>query len=153
MKANLFMIARFNIEGIILQLNMERSLILTTDGSHSIRIPAMDVTYHSAHGAIQESLHVFIKAGLRCFNETYKQPASLSIFEMGFGTGLNALLALSEAAGKQQHIYYETIEPYPLERGISEQLNYCEQLQRPDLETAFTMLHQCEWNTVVPVTH
>ncbi len=131
---------------------MKREIILTTDGSHSIAIPEMGVTYHSSHGAIQESMHVFIEAGLRYTNEKFKDPCTLSIFEMGFGTGLNALLTLAEAEKNQQHIYYETIELFPLERPMFESLNYCEQLQRPDLDPLFKRMHECEWNTTLPVT-
>ena len=131
---------------------MKRDIILTTDGSHSIAIPEMGVTYHSSHGAIRESMHVFIESGLRYMNEKLTQPGALSIFEMGFGTGLNALLTLAEAEKNQQKIYYETIEPYPLEKSTIELLNYCIQLQRPDLEPLFTLMHDCEWNTSVSVT-
>jgi len=131
---------------------MKRDIILTTDGSHSIAIPEMGVTYHSSHGAIRESMHVFIEAGLRYMNERLTQPGALSIFEMGFGTGLNALLSLAEAEKNQQKIYYETIEPYPLEKSTIEILNYCSQLERPDLEPLFTLMHGCEWNSTVPVS-
>jgi tRNA U34 5-methylaminomethyl-2-thiouridine-forming methyltransferase MnmC len=134
------------------QTYMKKDIIITTDGSHSISIPEMGVTYHSSHGAIRESMHVFIEAGLHYINEKLNQPGALSIFEMGFGTGLNALLTLSEAEKNQQKIYYETIEPYPLEKSTIELLNYCGQLQRPDLEPLFTLMHDCEWNTIVPVT-
>ena len=78
---------------------MQRQLIITKDGSHTVSIPEMNVTYHSHHGAIQESQHVFIDAGLKHWlNATQKK--DIAIFEMGFGTGLNALLSLIEAAKK-----------------------------------------------------
>ncbi|GAC1431968.1 MAG: tRNA (5-methylaminomethyl-2-thiouridine)(34)-methyltransferase MnmD [Chitinophagaceae bacterium] len=131
---------------------MKKEIIVTTDGSHSIAIPEMGVTYHSSHGAIQESLHVFIKAGLQYITCRVTQPVILSVFEMGFGTGLNALLTLAEAEKHQQKIYYETIEPYPLEAGIFTSLNYCEQLRRPDLQNLFRLLHDCAWNTTIMVT-
>lgn len=130
---------------------MEREIIITTDGSHSISIPEMGVTYHSSHGAIQESMHVFVESGMRYINQENK-PGTLSIFEMGFGTGLNALLALAEAEKNQQPVYYETLELYPLERSKYELLNYCEQLQRPDLIPLFSLLHSCEWNVIIKVT-
>ena len=71
---------------------MQRKLILTRDGSHTILLPELNVTYHSIHGAVQESKHVFIEAGLKSL-----LPAAgiaLNIFEVGFGTGLNALLTM-----------------------------------------------------------
>ena len=78
---------------------MKREIIQTADGSNTIYIPEMDENYHSTHGALQEALHVFIKNGL----ELKKNHSQLDIFEMGFGTGLNALLSFIEAEkGKQQ---------------------------------------------------
>ncbi|MBU7578084.1 MAG: SAM-dependent methyltransferase, partial [Flavihumibacter sp.] len=99
---------------------MERILEATADGSHTISIPEMQVTYHSKHGAVQESMHVFIEAGLR-----FKLKAtngSLAILEMGFGTGLNALLTLLEAEGRE--IWYESLEAYPVSLELAMQLNY-----------------------------
>lgn len=122
---------------------MQRELILTKDGSHTIAIPSIDVTYHSLHGAIQESLHVFIEAGLK--NCPSAEANSLRIFEMGFGTGLNALLTLIEAEKTQQHIHYTAIELFPLENELVQSLNYCEQLHRADLRPVFEQLHACEW--------
>jgi len=131
---------------------MNREIIVTTDGSNSIAIPAMGVTYHSTHGAIQESMHVFIESGL-CFIKTINSyPNTLSIFEMGFGTGLNALLTVADAAMTSQFIYYETIEIHPLETDIALSLNYCDQLNRPDLKTLFTQMHQCEWDIAIALT-
>ncbi|MEP6750739.1 MAG: tRNA (5-methylaminomethyl-2-thiouridine)(34)-methyltransferase MnmD [Bacteroidota bacterium] len=129
---------------------MKKEIIVTGDGSHSIAIPEMDVTYHSSHGAIQESMHVFIQSGLRYFPADKKQE-NISILEMGFGTGLNALLTIAEAGKNQQKIYYESIELYPLEPNVYTLLNYCEELQRPDLEPLFTLIHECAWNTTVEI--
>jgi tRNA U34 5-methylaminomethyl-2-thiouridine-forming methyltransferase MnmC len=122
---------------------MKRKLIFTSDGSHSISVPDLDVTYHSIHGAIQESKHVFIEAGLKSTGS----PAgtSLKIFEMGFGTGLNALLTIIEAQKIQINIYYETIEQFPLYKNEISVLNYCNQLNREDLQPLFEQLHNCEW--------
>ena len=128
---------------------MKKEIILTSDQSHSIAIPAMNVTYHSTHGAIQESMHVFIEAGL---NHIAACKDQISIFEMGFGTGLNALLSIAEAEKNQQRICYETIELDPLEANIYTLLNYCEQLNRPDLQPLLELLHRCEWNTTIEIT-
>src|SRR5688572_31818083 len=108
---------------------MQRDLILTKDGSHTIAIPAMNVTYHSLHGAIQESQHVFIEAGLKQFSN---QHDTLYIFEMGFGTGLNALLTYMEIQKSGQQVHYTAIELFPLEENQINTLNYCEQLNRKD---------------------
>jgi tRNA U34 5-methylaminomethyl-2-thiouridine-forming methyltransferase MnmC len=127
---------------------MKKEIILTSDHSHSIVIPAMNVTYHSTHGAIQESMHVFIEAGL---NHIARRD-QVCIFEMGFGTGLNTLLTIAEAEKKQQKIYYETVEADPLEANLYTLLNYCEQLNRPDLQPLLELLHRCDWNAAIEIT-
>jgi tRNA U34 5-methylaminomethyl-2-thiouridine-forming methyltransferase MnmC len=108
-------------------------IITTSDGSHSLLNEELDETYHSRHGAIQESLHVFIKNGLEFFPKD-----EVNVFEVGFGTGLNALLT----AQSRKKIDYTTIEPFPLPEEIFALLNYeprelLLQLHRnPDLQTA-----------------
>ena len=129
----------------------DRQLIITKDGSHTVSVPEMNVTYHSHHGAIQESTHVFIEAGLKYVLDTAKMPV-IHIFEMGLGTGLNALLTMVEAEKRQQLIHYTTIELFPLRQDEITSLNYCEQLNRTDLEPVFQLLHRCEWEKDVVIT-
>lgn len=123
---------------------MQRKLILTADGSHTLEIPGSKITYHSIHGAVQESKHIFIETG---FNSSARLhlPGGLSIFEVGFGTGLNALLTLIEAERMKRRIYYETVELFPLCIEEVKSLNYCRQLQRNDLQTTFEQFHICDW--------
>jgi len=131
---------------------MQRNLILTKDGSHTIVVmgmtaPAvtdMNVTYHSIHGAIRESMHVFINAGLNSITPL-EAVRCLNILEIGFGTGLNALLTFIEAEKTKQIIHYTTIDLYPLEEDEITTLNYCEQLDRQDLFPIFIQMHSCEW--------
>ena len=130
---------------------MERSIILTKDGSHTVSIPEMNVTYHSHHGAIRESLHVFIEAGLKYEWDTLKMPA-VRIFEMGFGTGLNALLTLIETEKQQLPVHYTAIELYPMDENEINSLNYCEQLKRTDLESVFQLFHRCEWGKDIRIS-
>ena len=131
---------------------MKKEIIITTDGSHSIAIPEMGVTYHSTHGAVQESMHVFIAAGFQYTIQKMEPAPPVAVLEMGFGTGLNALLTLIEAERNQQKVYFETIEAFPLDASTSSLLNYCALLQRPDLQMAFEQLHSCGWNTVVEIS-
>ena len=128
---------------------MERQIINTADGSSTVSIPGMNVTYHSTHGAIQESLHVFIQAGLK---QMLPGNSSLSILEMGFGTGLNALLTLMEAEAMQKPVHYTAIELYPLEPAQINALNYCERLNRGDLQDIFEQLHSSEWEKEIAVS-
>lgn len=130
---------------------MQRQIFITADGSPTISIPQMEVTYHSHHGAIQESQHVCIDAGLQyVLNNNNNDP--LHIFEMGFGTGLNALLSLIEAEKHQRSIHYSTTELFPLQEELYTPLNYCHLLQRPDLAPAFQKMHQCPWQKDVRIT-
>ncbi|HEX5151169.1 MAG TPA: tRNA (5-methylaminomethyl-2-thiouridine)(34)-methyltransferase MnmD [Parafilimonas sp.] len=128
----------------------DRIIQLTEDGSHTIAIPVMNVTYHSRHGAMQESIHVFIQSGLRYFisNNEPLSSKTIQIFEQGFGTGLNALLSLHEAIQTGQKISYHTIEPYPVTIEEAAQLNYGDIINK-DLKEYFYQLHACEWNKEV----
>lgn len=133
---------------------MKRLPVVTKDGSHTISIPEMNVTYHSIHGAIQESMHVFINAGLQpIWSLNNGQIDPISIFEMGFGTGLNALLTLIDAEESKQPIHYYSVELFPLNNEEVKQLNYCDKLQRPGLQPLFEQLHSCEWEKDVAITN
>jgi tRNA U34 5-methylaminomethyl-2-thiouridine-forming methyltransferase MnmC len=90
-------------------------IIVTDDGSHSLLNEALDETYHSRHGAVQESLYVFIERGLHYVAEK-QNPKIISILEVGFGTGLNALLTVSEAIKNEITVAYTSLETFPLGR-------------------------------------
>jgi len=129
---------------------VKREIIITADGSHSISVPEMNVTYHSIHGAIQESLHVYINAGFR--SDYLSHSEQCRILEVGFGTGLNALLTAMEAEKTATSIYYVALEPFPLNEDQASALNYCEILRRKDLQSDFMRMHQSAWNKSLVVT-
>jgi tRNA U34 5-methylaminomethyl-2-thiouridine-forming methyltransferase MnmC len=130
---------------------MERFVEETADGSHTISIPEIKVTYHSKHGAIQESLHVFINEGLKYYvQQTGKE--TISILEMGFGTGLNALLSLQYTTNTEADVYFESIEAYPLTLKEVKQLNYCNQLDGDELQDFFIEMHTAEWEKPIVIT-
>lgn len=122
---------------------MRWRLIVTNDGSHTIEGEG-GVTYHSTFGAIQESRHIFLEKGLRA---APKGP--LRIFEMGLGTGLNALLSLQEAMDTERAIEYEAVENDPLPLSLVRELNYCRLLGRPELQPFFERLHDADWGTPI----
>src|SRR5688572_29299324 len=101
----------------------EIKIIVTSDGSHSLLNEALNETYHSVHGAIQESEHVFIKNGLHYFLEKHN-PSMVSIFEVGFGTGLNALLTVKALETEKTLVRYVSVEAFPIEEGLWTRLNY-----------------------------
>jgi tRNA U34 5-methylaminomethyl-2-thiouridine-forming methyltransferase MnmC len=113
-----------------------RPIIVTQDGSHTVYNPIIGSHYHSTHGAIQESLHVFIEAGLKQI--PFKE---ISILEIGFGTGLNALLTFMEAQSSGKSINYCAVEAYPLEPAIVKELNYLKQLGQEFLRAFFEKMH------------
>src|SRR5438874_11777569 len=103
---------------------MQQTLIVTADGSHSVKISPPNLLYHSIHGAIQESQHVYIEAGLRSAIDTFGEN-NINVFEMGFGTGLNALLTYLDCQARPIDIYYESVELNPINIEIFSSLNYC----------------------------
>ncbi len=119
---------------------MKTELIITNDGSHTLYLPEIDEHYHSTHGAIQESQHIFIEAGLR-----YCSKKEITIFEVGFGTGLNAYLTCKEATSRNLKIHYITIEKYPIDKQVWQSLNYPFQKNEND-ESIFYRLHEAPFN-------
>jgi len=117
-------------------------MIITGDGSHSLLNTALDETYHSRHGAVQESIYVFINKGLEHWLNQ-KGSSSVSILEIGFGTGLNALLTAQYSRDHSIKIEYSTLEAFPVEENIWTQLNYTDSPESKDL---FRKLHEAEWN-------
>jgi tRNA U34 5-methylaminomethyl-2-thiouridine-forming methyltransferase MnmC len=125
---------------------MNRQIILTADGSHTMQHTAQGITYHSTHGALQESRHVFIEAGLQ-YALQHLPANPLNILEVGLGTGLNALLSLAEARINGWELIYLGLEPDPLDPGEAAALNYGALL--PGLQSEFEQLHQGSWEQPV----
>ncbi len=126
-------------------------IIITEDGSHSLYHEGLKETYHSFHGALQESVYVFIEKGLRFWRTKSGLPKQVDIFEVGFGTGLNALLAAQFAIDNEVKINFTTIEPFPLEIEIIEQLNYATSIGKEDLRIVFEQLHSCKWEESIEI--
>ena len=116
-------------------------VITTQDGSHTLFNETLNEFYHSDKGAIQESKHVFVKDGLNYFSQS-----PIRIFEVGFGTGLNALLTMLEAEKQNLSIYYETIELHPLVIETIKELNYTQQLGYEFCYGPYHTLHLVRWN-------
>jgi len=113
----------------------------TIDGSDTLYSMEMNESYHSLNGAVQESKHIFIEAGL---HQIKKQ--DIRIFEVGFGTGLNAFLTWEDALKNNLNIKYDAIELFPVSNTIIESLNY--QMFVPELSSdAFLELHKVPWDT------
>jgi tRNA U34 5-methylaminomethyl-2-thiouridine-forming methyltransferase MnmC len=124
-------------------MEYEKKLIITADGSHSIELIGQNEQYHSVHGAIQESQHVFIDYGLKQIAERKKD---ISILEIGMGTGLNLLLTYLFSQNKDIRINYLALEPYPVKDEIWKELNYAYQLEQLELQEVFQMIHSSIWS-------
>ncbi|UJP66490.1 tRNA (5-methylaminomethyl-2-thiouridine)(34)-methyltransferase MnmD [Mongoliitalea daihaiensis] len=122
-------------------------IITTEDGSHSLFVPEINETYHSFHGAYRESVHVFMLYGLEAWYMRNPNKFPIRIFEVGFGTGLNAWLSLVWAEQYKVPVLYHTIEPFPLQEEIFKQLNYTE-VDDSIYHYApfFQVLHETKWN-------
>ena len=132
--------------GFLYFCKMNSELKLTEDGSHTLFVPEINECYHSSHGAIQESRHIFIEAGLKqC------QKDEICVLEIGFGTGLNALLALIEAEQSGKKIYYIALEKYPVLAEKAILLNYPEKIDS-DKQDIFNLLHTSAWNEPIEIT-
>lgn len=124
-------------------------LITTDDGSHSLYVPTLNETYHSFHGAVQESRHVFLEMGLK--HRVDQGLKNVHIFEVGLGTGLNALLTAEFAFKYQTPIQFTSIEAFPVDNNLVEQLNYASHLQAPEAKWWFEIIHKSTWNKDVVV--
>jgi tRNA U34 5-methylaminomethyl-2-thiouridine-forming methyltransferase MnmC len=119
-------------------------IIVTSDGSHSLRNTRLDETYHSVHGAVQESVHVFIRNGLM-YLESHNNLREIRILEVGFGTGLNALLTLKHVRESNLQVHYTSWETNPLATGTIQQLNYPNIVDVAGAASLFQKLHEASW--------
>lgn len=120
--------------------SVKKEIKETKDGSHTLFVPELNEHYHSMHGAIQESSHVFIKEGFhKCTKDI------IYLFEAGFGTGLNAILTFIEAEKNKKKVFYQGIDHCPLDWNLVRKLNYPDLLPENIRET-FKEMHQSKWN-------
>lgn len=135
-------------------LQPRAEIITTRDGSHTLWLPALQETYHSTHGAVRESKHVFIAHGLNHWLQ--QQPGTqLNILEVGLGTGLNALLSWMASLPMKVAINYLALEPFPITWEQAQCLNYVAQIAQAEdckldkgiLQTTFEKIHQLPVNT------
>ncbi|MCI5058223.1 MAG: tRNA (5-methylaminomethyl-2-thiouridine)(34)-methyltransferase MnmD [Flavobacteriales bacterium] len=121
-------------------------IIHTNDGSHSLFNEELNETYHSIHGALAEAEHVFIKNGFHLIKDQPK-----TIFELGFGTGLNVLLTLLEARKLSIPLTIHSIEAYPVPPEIISEVNYPEILKNKEALEVFQRIHTLPWDTEVEI--
>ena len=125
---------------------MQHQIVPTADGSSTIFIPEMNEQYHSLNGALTESEYVYIDKGF-----SFQQKKKLTVFEVGFGTGLNCLLTAIEASKQQKITHYISVEKYPLNAKIISELNYG-QLISEEAKLLFEKIHACKWSEKTQIT-
>ncbi len=120
----------------------------TEDGSFTLYNEALNEIYHSRHGALQESLHVFIETGLV---HLLAQKEEVNILEVGFGTGFNALLTLDFLRDKPQKVAYCGLETLEIPVELWQALSYPTLLGKPELSYYFQAMHESTWGTCLPL--
>lgn len=126
---------------------MKKEVIVTSDGSTSFFLPDWNESYHSKYGAVQEAYHVFIKNGLSLF-----KGQSVSVLEIGFGTGLNALITFLESQQNYKKIEYTGVEAYPVEAYEVKKMNYPVVMNVVGLEEVFYKIHDCKWEIPIKIS-
>lgn len=126
---------------------MKRKIITTNDGSKTIFLPDWNENYHSKHGALQEALHVFIESGY-----VHSQQNPLRILEVGFGSGLNAILTYVASIKDERSVEYTGLEAFPISQ---EELNALAYDELPAIEKYAAVLgqmHDAEWETKTAIS-
>jgi tRNA U34 5-methylaminomethyl-2-thiouridine-forming methyltransferase MnmC len=118
--------------------------IRTDDGSITLLWEESNETYHSRRGALGESLHVYIQAGL--YAAVQKFGRQITLLEVGFGTGLNALLTHQAAREKNLQIVYVALETNPISTELISSLNYAEVSGFPNDVSRFLEMHRIPFN-------
>jgi tRNA U34 5-methylaminomethyl-2-thiouridine-forming methyltransferase MnmC len=111
-------------------LTHQNIIVQTADGSNTIYNPQVGENYHSKHGALQESRHVFVNSGLQYFLDRKQDTNTISILEVGFGTGLNFLLSADLSIEKGIKLDYTGIEAYPLDLDMISKTGYEQYLSK-----------------------
>lgn len=126
-------------------------IIKSNDGSHTLFHAELNETYHSTHGAITESEHVFIEKGLVHFSNKYPG-RKIKILEVGLGTGLNILLTIKKAIELDLEVEITSLEKYPLKLEITGELNYLELIKWKQGSHYFNAIHRQEWGKPQEIT-
>ncbi|MBP6978914.1 MAG: tRNA (5-methylaminomethyl-2-thiouridine)(34)-methyltransferase MnmD [Bacteroidales bacterium] len=127
---------------------MSIQVVKTDDGSATLFVPELNEHYHSIHGAVGESLHIFIRCGLEALP---LHEGTVRIFEMGFGTGLNALLTYYHTIGDTKQVDYIGIDTLPVPDDLFLQLNYIDFIDNLDVAKVFHEIHHAPWEKNVTV--
>ncbi|MDR2584619.1 MAG: tRNA (5-methylaminomethyl-2-thiouridine)(34)-methyltransferase MnmD [Prevotellaceae bacterium] len=129
---------------------MERTTIVSGDGSSTLFDKRTGECFHSLFGAVQESMHIFINEGWREVSSHGK--SEIALLEIGMGTGLNVLLTCLESEKDGKSVRYDAVEPYPITQEEVSQLNYPSFFPEPQVSLLFTKIHSCNWGVPQQIT-
>lgn len=121
-------------------------IVRTKDGSQTLYLKDLDEHYHSHHGALTESMHVFIDAGLNSVPKNH-----INLLEIGFGTGLNALLTLTSIQDTDISVHYTGMEKYPLNKELLRSLNHSSLIPEVSVDNHRKMIDS-GWGTETIIT-
>lgn len=129
----------------------EKKFFLTSDGSPTLYMEAFNEYYHSKHGAVQEAKHVYIEMGFAYWQSFHPKSKKCTVFEMGLGTGLNAVLTAEKAVDDAFAVHYHAIEAYPL---TAEELNETKfsAFYQGKMKELYSSLHDCPWEEDVQLS-
>lgn len=130
------------------------TLITTQDGSHSLQSERFDATYHSIFGAVDESIHVFLMAGLDYIRLKSPSKKQINILEIGFGTGLNVWLSALWAKRHDIKVNIHSLEKYPITSKEYQALNFADSIPTINNQerTLIQDIHTSDWNTEIRIT-
>lgn len=115
----------------------------TGDGWATLYLPEQNEHYHSTFGAFEEACWIYIERGFGAVQAVLPAAAPLRVLEMGFGTGLNAVLTVRAAARAKRQVFYTGVEAYPLPEDTVSALGYAARLG--DEAGAYASLHALKW--------
>jgi len=125
-------------------------IVVTADGSQSLYVSELDEHYHSHHGALQESVHVYIKSGLEyILGRGCKSP---KIFELGMGTFLNTFLTLAYAENNKVPVLYHGIEKFPVDPKELKSMNYTSQPYLQDSASFCNAVLDADWEVEIEIS-
>lgn len=125
-------------------------IVPTADGSESLYLKELDEHYHSHHGALQESVHVYIKAGVEYI--LANGFSDIKVFELGLGTCLNAFLTISYAEKNKIETSYYSIEKFPIEPSALKRMNYKTQPELKSIAPLCDAIVDAEWDKEVRIS-
>jgi len=133
------------------KVSVEVRVVETDDGSRILYLPGLDETYHSTHGAVTESRHVYIETGLDFWRAAHPEAKAVSVFEMGLGTGTNAMLSMDWCVANDCKMRYYSVEKFPLGPDLmkeywgSKALSEVDDIVSRDVSRRSDALHSSHW--------